>query len=198
MSILLHPQEKVIRIYHRYSLTYFWHWLLVFVLVVAPFFFMFLLFSWGNWGIGLFAASLVVAVIILVRTLFFWRNNFFLVTNERAIKVQRKGVLNKVVTDLNFFNIRSITYKVKGVFPTIFRYGKIVIETNEGKTIFEVNRLKKPAQIVNILAQIQQKQMQNGARPVGFEAILQSVKNETKENLLKLKDLVDKQLKELV
>ena len=48
-----------------------------------------------------------------------------------------------MVTDLNFFNIRSITYNVKGVFPTIFRYGKIVIETNEGKTIFEVNRLKK-------------------------------------------------------
>ncbi|HPV70281.1 MAG TPA: PH domain-containing protein [Candidatus Magasanikbacteria bacterium] len=198
MSILLHPQEKVVRIYHRYGLTYFWYWLLVFIFVAAPFFFMFILFSWGNWGVGLFVASLVMAVIILIRTLFFWRTNFFLVTNERAIKVQRKGVLNKVVTDLNFFNIRSITYKVKGVFPTIFRYGKIVIETNEGKTIFEVNRLKKPAQIVNILAQIQQKQMQNGARPVGFEAILQSVKNETKENLLKLKDLVDKQLKELV
>lgn len=198
MSILLHPQEKVIRIYHRYGLTYFWQWLLVFIFVVAPFFFMFVLFSWGNWGIGLFAASLVLALIILIRTLFFWRTNFFLITSERAVKVERKGVLNKIVTDLNFFNIHSITYKVKGVFPTIFRYGKIVIETNEGQTVFEVNRLKKPAQIVNILAQIQQKQMQNGTRPAGFEVILQSVKNETKENLLKLKELVDKQLKELV
>ena len=198
MSIILHPNEHLIKTFRRYALTYFINWLLVFVFITLPFFFMFVLFSWGNWGIGLFVASLVLALMILIRTLFFWRTNVFVVTNQRAVKIEQKGVLNKIVTDLNFYNIRSISYKVKGVFPTIFRYGKIIIEPNDSKGTIEINQISKPAAAVNIMAQIQQKQMQETNNHINLESILSATKNETKENLLKLKEAVDKKLKELV
>ena len=129
---------------------------------------------------------------------FFWRTNVFVVTNQRAVKIEQKGVLNKIVTDLNFYNIRSISYKVKGVFPTIFRYGKIIIEPNDSKGTIEINQISKPAAAVNIMAQIQQKQMQETNNHINLESILSTIKNETKENLLKLKEAVDKKLKELV
>ncbi|MCX6779351.1 MAG: PH domain-containing protein, partial [Candidatus Magasanikbacteria bacterium] len=185
-------------IFRRYALTYFWYWLLVFVFVALPFFFMFVLFSWGYWGIGLFSASLIFAFFVLFRTLFFWRTNVFIVTNQRVVRIEQKGVLNKIVTDLNFYNIRSISYKIKGVFPTIFRYGKIIIETNDAKGVTEINRIHKPAEAVDIMAQIQQKQMQENNNHINLESILSLIKNETKENLLKLKETVDKRLKELL
>ncbi len=198
MSIILRPNEQIIKTFRRYALTYFWHWLLVFIFITAPFFFMFILFSWGQWGVGLFIASLVLALFILLRSLFYWRKNSLVVTTERIIKVERQGLLNKIVIDLNFYNIRGISYKIKGVFPTIFRYGKIIIENNDVKGALEMRGVKNPAEAVNVMAQVQQKQMQTSPKSLNLESILKAIQLENKDSLLKLKEAIDKRLKELV
>jgi hypothetical protein len=196
--MLLHPNEQIIKIFRRYGLTYFWQWFLVFIFVTAPFFFMFWLFSWGKWGMGVFIASLVLAIIIFLRALFYWRKNTLVVTSERIIKTERKGVLSKNVIDLSFYNVRAVSYKIKGIFPTLLGYGKIVIDTNDNKVGVEMNKIRKPAAAVNVLAQIQQKQQKEGLKPLNFDLILNMVRVEGKDNLLKLKEAVDKRLKELV
>lgn len=147
---------------------------------------------------GIFITSLVLAVFILLRAIFYWRKNMLVVTTERIIRVERRGLLNKIVTDLNFYNIRSISYKIKGVLPTLFRFGKIVIENNDVKGVLEISGIKKPAEAVSIMAQLQQKHMQNGFKPLNLESVLNIVRNESKDNLLKLKEAIDKRLKELV
>jgi hypothetical protein len=77
-------------------------------------------------------------------------------------------------------------------------YGKIVIDTNDNKVGVEMNKIRKPAAAVNVLAQIQQKQQKEGLKPLNFDLILNMVRVEGKDNLLKLKEAVDKRLKELV
>ncbi|KKR49156.1 MAG: hypothetical protein UT86_C0001G0128 [Candidatus Magasanikbacteria bacterium GW2011_GWC2_40_17] len=199
MSIILHPREQIIKKIRRYYLTYFWHWLLVFIFIAAPFFFMFVLFSWGKWGVGIFIALLVVGLLVLVRGLFFWRKNVTLISTGRILKMEQHGLLNKTVTDLGFYNIRSVSYKIKGFWPTILRYGKIVIETNDDKKNLEILAVKKPAEVTETITLLQQKQLKENSRSgYNLEDIFNFISHQPKEQLNKIKELVDKKLKEMV
>mgnify|MGYP001565083080 FL=1 len=145
MRLNLLENEKVIIVVRRYGLTYFWHGLLIFVLIVTPFFFMFWLFSRGWWGITLFSASLALALLILVRVIYFWHRNAFVITNQKIIDIYQVGSLEKTVTEVHLDKIHHVSYKIKGLFPTIFCYGTIKIQTVGGDTDLEFNRVKNPA-----------------------------------------------------
>lgn len=162
MRLNLLENEKVIIVLRRYGLTCFWHGLLIFILIVVPFFFMFWLFSRGWWGIGLFSASLAMALLLLVRTLYFWHRNAFVITNKKVIDIYQVGSLEKTVTEVHLDKIHNVSYKIKGLFPTIFRYGTIKIQTVGGDTDLEFNRVKNPAKAQEIISAVLQNYQQRG------------------------------------
>jgi len=161
MRLNLLENEKVILVLRRYGLTYFWRGLVVFILIVAPFFFMFWLFSRGWWGITLFSASLAMALLLLVRTLYFWHRNAFVITNKKVIDIYQAGSLEKIVTELHFDKIHHVSYKIKGLFPTIFRYGTIKIQTVGGDTDLEFNRVKNPSKAQAVISAVLQNKQQS-------------------------------------
>lgn len=162
MRLNLLENEKVIIVIRCYGLTYFWRGLLIFILIIAPFFFMFWLFSRGWWGIMLFSASLALAALLLVRALYFWHRNVFIVTNQKVIDIYQAGSLEKVVTEVHLDKIHNVSYQIKGLFPTIFRYGKIRIQTVGGETDLEFNRVKNPAAAQGVISAVLQNRQQDG------------------------------------
>ncbi len=156
MRLNLLENEKVIIVLRRYGLTYFWQGFLIFILIVAPFFFMFWLFSRGWWGIALFSALLALALFLLVRALYFWHHNAFVITNKKVIDIYQVGSLEKIVTEVQLDKIHNVSYIIKGLSPTIFRYGKIKIQTVGGEVDLEFNRVKNPAKIQAALSAVLQ------------------------------------------
>ncbi len=165
MRLNLLENEKVILVIRRYGLTYFWHGLLVFILIIAPFFFMFWLFSRGWWGITLFSASLALALLILVRVIYFWHRNAFVITNKKVIDIYQVGSLEKTVTEVHLDKIHNVSYKIKGLFPTILRYGKVRIQTVGGEVDLEFNRVKNPAKAQAIISAVLQNHQQQQNEP---------------------------------
>lgn len=152
--------KKIIIVIRRYGLTYFWSGLLILILIVAPFFFMFWLFSRGWWGIALFSVSLAIALFLLVRALYFWHRNVFVITNKKVIDIFQAGSLEKIVTEVHLDKIHNVSYKIKGVFSTIFNYGKIKIQTVGGETDLEFDRVKNPAKVQAFISAVLQNQQQ--------------------------------------
>ncbi|HBV57918.1 MAG TPA: hypothetical protein DEB73_01475 [Candidatus Magasanikbacteria bacterium] len=169
MRLNLLENEKVILVLRRYGLTYFWHGLLIFILIVVPFFFMFWLFSHDWWGITLFSAALALALLLLVRTMYFWHRNAFVITNKKVIDIYQVGSLEKTVTEVHLDKIHNVSYKIKGVCPTIFRYGKIKIQTIGGETDLEFDRVKNPAKAqATISAVLQNWQQKENNSDIGL------------------------------
>jgi hypothetical protein len=156
----------VIIVIRRYGLTYFWHGLLIFILIIAPFFFMFWLFSHDWWGIALFSASLALALLLLIRALYFWHYNAFVITNKKVIDIYQIGTLEKIVTELHLDKIHHVSYKIKGICPTIFRYGTIKIQTIGGDTDLEFNRVKNPAKIQGVISAVLQQQQKKESEDI--------------------------------
>lgn len=191
MLVALKDNEKLVKIVRRYGLTYFWWFWLIFILIVAPFFFMFLLFSWGTKGIILFAASLIVGLLLLIRWLYFWYHNALVVTSERVIDIHQAGYFNRLVTELTYDKIHNVSYQIKGFAPTIFRYGKIKIQTVAGNTDLEFARIKKPAKIQEIISAARLSFMDRRNK----ESSLERINQMSKEDLEALKNIIENRLK---
>ena len=55
--------------------------------------------------------------------------DLWIVTNDRIVDTEQKGLFARTVTELELFQIQDVTTHVKGIFGTIFKYGDLVIAT---------------------------------------------------------------------
>ena len=142
--IKLKEGEKIVTIVRRYGLTFFWHWLLIFLLFVVPFFFMFWLFNHGWWGQILFFVPVAFGIFTLIRLIFIWKKNIFIITTHRVVDIDQRGFFDQVVSDVPYNQIVDVSGRIKGFWGTIFRYGSLQIQTGNGKVQIIIERIKQP------------------------------------------------------
>lgn len=200
MIINLKNGEQVVEIFrhsHAVSLGYYF---LIFVFIVAPFFFMFLLFSWGNWGVALFVAGLTLGIYLLLRVIYFRYNNALVVSNERVVVVGRHGLLHKTVLELGHDNIVNVSYRIRGFFPTIFRYGRVTIQTARGGTDLEFDRLAKPHAVSELINHIRGEFVHSKQQHLGGAnsamSVIEKLNFLTQEDLRVIKNVIEERLRE--
>lgn len=193
--------EKIIKMYRRYHLVNFWQFLLIAILFLAPFFFMFLLFSWGNIGLFLFFAPLALGLFLLMRLIYFWYNNALVVTNQRVVRLEQQGALNKIVTELIYDNIHNVSYQVKGVFPTLFHYGRIRVQTANDNLDLVFNAVSKPAQVAELINSVREKlstvKTQAESRDIAT-SLIEKINCLSGDELVALRNVIDARIKALV
>lgn len=148
--ISLRPDEKIYLVKRR-------HWLIlmrnlfpeiliflaIIILIIVLFFLP--LPSWPDWLIRfvpsfsefeiryllLFFLSLLLLVIWTI--IFLVATNYYLdcwiVTNERTIHTELRGLFSRIFSSVNHNRIQDITIEIKGFFPTILRFGNLHIQT---------------------------------------------------------------------
>lgn len=55
--------------------------------------------------------------------------DLWIVTNDRIIDTEQKGLFARTVTELELFQIQDVTTHVSGFWATLFKYGDLVIAT---------------------------------------------------------------------
>jgi uncharacterized membrane protein YdbT with pleckstrin-like domain len=74
--------------------------------------------------------------------------NMWIITDKRVIEAQQNGFFNREVSSIPFDKIQDIIIETKGLFPTIFNFGSLEIETagdKEGKFIMHTAALPNKA-----------------------------------------------------
>lgn len=199
MLITLKPDEKLVKVFRHTHVVSWWYYFLIFILIVAPFFFMFLLFSWGNWGIALFAASLSLGAYLLLRAIYFRYYNALVVSDERVMVAGRHGFLHKTVLELGHDNIVNVSYQIKGFFPTIFRYGKVEIQTARGGTNLEFDFLGRPHAVSELINHTRGEAVRlkyGTGGGVSASSIIENLDYLSSEDLKTLRDAIDERVSE--
>jgi uncharacterized membrane protein YdbT with pleckstrin-like domain len=60
---------------------------------------------------------------------YLYKNDVIIVTNEKIAQVLYKTIFNRKISQLSIGDVQDVTVYQEGVFPRIFKYGTIVIET---------------------------------------------------------------------
>ncbi|MFH1112031.1 MAG: PH domain-containing protein [Patescibacteria group bacterium] len=146
------PGEHVIFYLRRHWFTFFLELLKYLLLLVVPVllalvFIRYLPDRWEilfNGELTEILVKLAVSIYYLGVWVFFWTAwvdyylDVWLVTNERIISIEQKGLFNRFRSELRLSRVEDATTEVKGVFPTMLHYGNIIVQTAgmEQNTIF--------------------------------------------------------------
>jgi hypothetical protein len=121
------------------------------------------------------AVFYIVNILLLTTFTLFFHNYYLslqIVTSERIIDIDQKGLFLREVNELPIDNIEDVTYKQNGFWGTIFNYGNVIVQTagsapthnpeatgdnEKGTNGFVFNNVPNPSEISNTISQLRQR-----------------------------------------
>ncbi len=79
----------------------------------------------------------------------FWYFNIYILTNERIIDYDFRGILHKQTSFAKLGQIQDVTPKMIGFFSTFFNYGDIYVQTAGERQEFDFHKVPKPDEVSN-------------------------------------------------
>lgn len=96
-----------------------------------------------------------VYILFLVTSLFIiwvlYYLNMYIVTDERIVDVDQKGLFSHHVSELNIEKIEDVTSEINGILGHIFDYGTVYIQTAGTKGRFDFENVPNPGQITKTI-----------------------------------------------
>lgn len=150
-SYQLNKKEKLIRIARRHPIT--------FLITVIKAITIFLIIGMGGYeilkiyqgdfkGLALMLGLLLAGLYLSVKWIT-WSTTVLIITDQRIIDIDKKSLVNKVVTQAEYQNIQEVLYEIKGIIATLFKVGSVFIKTSEGTIALE--GVYKPEKIYTLI-----------------------------------------------
>ncbi|OGE84363.1 MAG: hypothetical protein A2846_01920 [Candidatus Doudnabacteria bacterium RIFCSPHIGHO2_01_FULL_49_9] len=77
--------------------------------------------------------------------------NYQIITNNRIVDVDQKGLLFHATTEIHLAQIEDVTAEIKGLFGNLFNYGTVFVQTAGAKTMFEFDNVPDPKYIAKLI-----------------------------------------------
>ena len=149
--------ERIIKIIRRCGLTLWPKIFFIIILLALDFFFLYFLFKLGTIGIIIFSFVLLVILFYTFKIFRIWYYNVFIITNKRIIDIDQRGILNRIVSESPLNKIKDVSYRIKGFWPTIFRYGNLEVQMASDLFRIEVRKIKNPRAAQGLLLRLKEK-----------------------------------------
>lgn len=87
-----------------------------------------------------------------------WYLDIWIVTNQRIVNIEQRGLFGRVMSELMLYNTQDVTSEIKGFIPSMFDYGNVHIQTSAEKTRFEFNNVEHPSFIAKRILELASEQ----------------------------------------
>jgi len=97
--------------------------------------------------------TLAISLYYLAVWLFFWNAwvdyylDVWLVTNERVVSLEQRGLFNRVVAELRLERVQDVAAQSKGLAGTILNFGEVRVQTAGEEPNFMFHQVSKPYQV---------------------------------------------------
>lgn len=78
----------------------------------------------------------------------------WVITNERVISVEQKGLFNRVASELHLTAVQDVTSEVKGMIETFFDYGDVFVQTAAEKERFALRDIDHPERVKELILKL--------------------------------------------
>lgn len=152
----LRKDEHILRIVHRHWFDIFVQYLPVLGILLLVFLsFLALPFIFSTYtseaSVPLFFfLQTFILIILWIYCFLIWTDYYldiWVITTERVINIEQKGLFVRHISELKFAQVQDITTEVEGFFPTIFNYGDVFAQTAAEETRFAFHNVPNPYKI---------------------------------------------------
>jgi len=151
----LKDDEEIIWLVRKYPLVFAIPILFSAVFIIAPFFFLYPLFHWSDWGVLIFFILLAIGLISALRVFIVYSFNVFIITSQRIIDIDQRGFFDRTVSETTFDKIQDVSFRIKGIGQTLLHYGSVVIQTAGSQANLELRGIKDPEKIQEVVTKFQ-------------------------------------------
>lgn len=158
--------EKIILLLRRHIIIISMKITAVIVLAAIPFIiypFLTSLFPWFSEAPRknlLFLFALIYYMFLWLYFFILWLDYYldvWIVTDKRVVDIEQKGLFSREVSELSVERIQDVTVEVIGIFPTLFHYGDIHVQTAGEARRFIFKDIYDPYKIKDIIMKLQRK-----------------------------------------
>ncbi len=151
-----HENEQILMVIHR-------HWFNIIVHLISVFFLsLFLLGSMSIFPIIFPEASTLanlpffsfaqntLLIFLWLYSFLVWIDYYFdvwVVTNERIVNIEQKGLFNRHISELRFSRVQDVTASVDGLIPTMLNFGDVYVQTAAEQERFIFRQVGDPFKI---------------------------------------------------
>ena len=114
-----------------------------------------------------------------------------IVTNDRILDIEQMGLFGRVISELDLSRIQDVNSEIKGIFPTIFNFGLVEVQTAGEEQMFEFQQISNPhgvRQRIIELAALDRKREARELRQVETEGVVTKKLEELDEAQRTMKD----------
>lgn len=153
----LRTDEQVQIILHRFPLAYWKSSTVILIILLGPAVSFFQLLAVGRQGVYIIALAWIVATLWILRNLYVWSIDSMVITNQRLIDVDQRGLLSREISECPLETIQDIRTLQRGLGAHIFGYGTIKVQTASRDEHFELTHVRHPLQMQELLFSVRQK-----------------------------------------
>jgi len=152
-TVHLEPGEDIIALFRRHGSTVFVTITPYALLIVLLFLFIFPLFSLGVRGVALFGVLCLIFCLLGLRKIVAWLGTITVLTSRRLLVIQRYGFFKKKVNEIKLDQVSEISYEVKGMLPTVGRYGTLFLLVTFTSAMVSIPDIPDPQSALNVISQ---------------------------------------------
>lgn len=152
--------EVVLSVIHRHWFDIATHFILIVLFASLILGSLFILPAFSS-GTGLLDDPTFFLFLQNTFLLFLWMYSFlvwidyyfdvWIVTNERVINIEQKGLFVRSVSELKFSRIQDVTSEVRGMIPTILNFGDVKVQTASEEDFFLFRQVPDPYHVKDII-----------------------------------------------
>ena len=171
-SIELQPNESILQEVRRARMTLTPGVMFGSLVVLMNFFLLAWWFQHDPFGPLAFALVLGLGAFIILRSVVLWRKNILLITNQRVIYYQQRGLFDQIATEVGYEKIQDIRYSIKGIVQTMYKIGTITLQTAGSTNVISADFLPQPMQVQRLIADQQRRAVGHSPLPMQRRSVL--------------------------
>jgi len=170
------PEEKIIKVLHRNWFDIASQYLLVF-LATGLFFFgisiypvIFPQLGSSEYNILFLFIENTFLFAVWIYCFLIWVDYYFdvwVITDERIINIEQKGLFLRRVSAAEYEKIQDITAEVKGFLQTVINFGDVSVQTAGETDNIILRRISDPYEIKNLIAKMQKEKKEKRINAFG-------------------------------
>lgn len=107
---------------------------------------------WGAIGGAAWILGMLLILGYGLRIWMMWKNDCCLVTTQRLIDIQKRGLFDTTVRTVSWNSVSDVQYNTHGIFASLFGYGTITVVIKDAEPIV-LQHVYQPSEIRDILSQ---------------------------------------------
>ena len=167
----LHPQEEAKAVFRQYAARPLMPFAIAFLLILLDFYLYYPLwylhiYTWTIFTVGrvIFFLIIVISAYLVIRAMIVYRGTMLIVTGERVIDVHRRGIFDRIVSEIPYTSLSDVSYRSKGMIEMLANVGTITFQTTGGRENIAFKFLYDPGLTHKVITQLRSAAMSGKSR----------------------------------